>query len=91
MITEHETGEVTIQAGNVILKLNPNPPTQDELDRIAAYNPDNADEVIEQERKMRSIHKRIIDFNQLGLIEEMIGQNPNQWFITYCQQKGIEL
>lgn len=89
MITKDETGEVTIQAGNVLLRINPNPATQDELDRIAAFNPDNAEELIEWEIKCRTIHAKFIELDELELIEQMIESDPSGWFITYCNSRNI--
>jgi hypothetical protein len=77
--------------GHIHLKLNSNELTQREIDLIKAYNPDNADEVIAGEIKMRSIHAQIIALDELDLISEMVQANPNGWFVDYCNSRGIEL
>jgi hypothetical protein len=91
MIEKRENGQVLIVSGNIHLMLNGNEATEQELQLIAAMNPDNADEVIADEIKMRSIHKKIIAKKQFDLIEEMVAFDPNGWFVAYCTQVGIKI
>jgi len=91
MITTLENGSIQIVVGNTYLALNGNDLTQADIDLITAYNPDNTEQVIAEEIKMRSIHKKIIAKNQFDLIEQMVGFDPNGWFIAYCTQAGITI
>lgn len=91
MITKNDDGSVLIVVDKIHLKLNPNELTQADIELITAYNPDNADQVIADEIKMRSIHKQIIDKGEFDLIAEMIAENPNTWFINYCNSRNIEI
>jgi len=91
MIEVKENGQVLIVSGKIYLMLNGNEATEQELQLIAEMNPDNADQVIADEIKMRSIHKQIIDKGEFDLIAEMIAENPNTWFVNYCEMSGIEL
>ena len=91
MIEVKENGQVLIVSGKIHLSLNGNEATEQELQLIAEMNPDNADQVIADEIKMRSIHKQIIDKGEFDLIAEMIAENPNTWFINYCNSRNIEI
>jgi len=91
MITTLENGSIQIVVGNTYLGLNGNDLTQHDIDLITAYNPDNAEQVIAAEIKMRSIHKQIIEKNQFELIAQMVEADPNGWFVAYCTQVGIQL
>ena len=89
MITKYEDGSVLIVVDKIHLKLNPNELTQAEIDLITAYNPDNAEQVIAAEIKMRKTHKDILAKDELEIIEQMVAEDPNKWFIDYCNSRNI--
>lgn len=89
MITKYEDGSVLIVADKIQLKLNPNELTQNEIALITAYNPDNAEQVIAAEIKMRNVHAQILQLDELEIIEQMIEADPNGWFVNYCDQNDI--
>ncbi len=89
MITKNEDGSVLIVVDKIYLKLNPNELTQGDIALITAYNPDNAEDVIASEIKMRNIHAQIIALDEIELIAEMIEFDPNGWFVSYCTMNNI--
>ena len=89
MITKNDDGSVSIVVDKIHLKLNPNPLTQFDIDLITAYNPENTEEVIAGEIKMREVHAKILQLDQLELIAEMIEFDPNGWFVSYCTMNNI--
>jgi len=91
MIKINEDQTISIVFGSVHLKLNPNELTQRDIELITAYNPDNAEQVIAHEIKMRGIHSKIIALGEFEQIEQMVEADPNRWFVDYCNLRGIEL
>lgn len=89
MIQKNDDGSVLIVVDKIHLKFNPNPLTQNEIDLITAYNPENTEEVIAGEIKMREVHSKILELDELELIEQMIESDPSGWFITYCNSRNI--
>ena len=91
----------TVQFGIVQLLLNGNEMSFDEqtelYDALQSQGHDEAScaLTVAGEVKSRQTHKAIIDVcNNEGrwpALVQLVGENPNGWYITFCNDHGIEI
>lgn len=88
---------IEINCVTCTLRLNGAPLSDSEREQlvdvlsIQELSANEIEEIVQHEIKMRGIHAQIIARDENELIAQMVEEDPNGWFIDYCELSGIEI